>query len=370
MDNLEYNIPCWHELDSYFKNVRQDMIKVNEMLSSNIILFGAGFHGQMVYQYLKKNGITIQAFCDNDESKCGKDIDGVPVILPENIKNNNVDLIFITAQHAVKPIKEQLNEMSFFNVSFDAFYAYKNRSEFENLFNKLFLENKSRRVIIELLKTMLTGNKTYCASVAVDRQFFALPYFFNQGNEVYVDAGAYVGDTVERFIWENNGAFKKIYAFEPGVFQFSALNKRVDRIIDEWAIERKKIDCIRAGLSNVDAEREIFSPPGALIGTSFISFDISSKEKARLYSLDSFLKREPVSFIKVDIEGLEMELLEGAKETISDHQPKIAISIYHKPDDIFNVSNLLKDLVPEYKFAIRQHAPSLMDTILYCWIED
>jgi FkbM family methyltransferase len=197
-----------------------------------------------------------------------------------------------------------------------------------------------------------------------------LPAFRNNGTDIFIDAGAYVGDTVEKFIWENNGVFSHIYAFEPGPAQFNALKKRMARIVDEWAIPSSKITCVDAGLADKEKEGDIACDTHSLTSSSFISLSGRKSNRVRLCSLDSFLGTQPVTFIKADIEGFELDMLRGATSTISRDKPKIAVSIYHKPWDIYEITEYIHSLVPDYNMAIRHHAPSLIETVLYCWIDD
>ncbi len=92
--------------------------------------------------------------------------------------------------------------------------------------------------------------------------------------------------------------------------------------------------------------------------------------KIATYSIDCFFDNIPVTFFKVDIEGFEMRLLYSAKKTILKNNPKIAICTYHKSSDIFDFIDFIKQLVPEYRFALRHHSYSLLETVLYCWCED
>ena len=79
--------------------------------------------------------------------------------------------------------------------------------------------------------------------------YFCLPEFAGNFDKSFVDAGAFVGDTVERFIWENLGTFQHIHAFEPGYRQFKALELRVQQFASEWAFDRASVSLVRAGLS-------------------------------------------------------------------------------------------------------------------------
>jgi hypothetical protein len=71
-------------------------------------------------------------------------------------------------------------------------------------------------------------------------------------------------------------------------------------------------------------------------------------------------------FIKMDIEGSEMEALKGAASTIRTKKPRLAISVYHKPEDIITIPAFLQNLVPEYKFYLRHDClVNLTETVLY-----
>jgi len=92
-------------------------------------------------------------------------------------------------------------------------------------------------------------------------------------------------------------------------------------------------------------------------------------DSIEVYSLDSFLKGNAVTFIKADVEGMEMDLLRGAQTTIRRYKPKMALCVYHYPSDLFEVVEFVRSLVPGYKFSLRQHAPIFGDFVLYCYCE-
>jgi len=75
-----------------------------------------------------------------------------------------------------------------------------------------------------------------------------------------------------------------------------------------------------------------------------------------------------VTFIKMDIEGAEVEAVSGAADIIRSQKPKLAICVYHSKEHIIKIPFLLKKLVPEYKIYLRHHSPSLLDTVCYATI--
>ena len=73
--------------------------------------------------------------------------------------------------------------------------------------------------------------------------------------------------------------------------------------------------------------------------------------------------------MKMDIEGAELRALQGARETILRDKPRMAICIYHKRTDLYEIPQYLLSLVPEYRFKVRQYASNEWETILYAAIE-
>ncbi len=84
-----------------------------------------------------------------------------------------------------------------------------------------------------------------------------------------------------------------------------------------------------------------------------------------LVSLDELLPDTEITFVKMDVEGAEMEALRGAAETIRRNVPKLAISVYHKRNDIFDVPLFIHRLHPRYKFYLRHHSTTFSETVLF-----
>ena len=72
-----------------------------------------------------------------------------------------------------------------------------------------------------------------------------------------------------------------------------------------------------------------------------------------------------MTFIKMDIEGAELEALKGSREIIQRYRPRLAISAYHKKEDLVELPLYIKELVPEYKLYIRHYSNAGVETVLY-----
>ena len=183
-------------------------------------------------------------------------------------------------------------------------------------------------------------------------QYFDCPELNPLGKEeVFIDAGCLNADTSREFVkWAGN-TYKRIIAFEPD-------NGCYDKIVNS-----KDIDNFEVMPYAVWSKREEihFSNSSSGGGKAQEGGDVVVTGE----SIDNVLNGERATFIKMDVEGAELEALKGAANTIKNYKPRLAISIYHKPEDIYEIPQLLMQLRPDYKFYIRHYTSFLWETVLY-----
>ncbi|HPF58161.1 MAG TPA: FkbM family methyltransferase [Candidatus Competibacteraceae bacterium] len=361
------------DVDLLVEQIMPLLSQIEKDFGNGVAVYGAGFVGTWACQYLRSIGAKIKFFIDKDPQKEGTSIYEIPVFLPTDPVISSVSSIFIAARHAIKDVLMSITNKTSNAISFDGYYVAKNYEKFISVRDNFFTDEKSIETYNAILTAMLTGSTKSCREVMEKDMYFSIPEFSGTFNEIFVDAGAFVGDTVERFIWENLGTFKHIYAFEPGLKQFLSLQKRVSRLSEEWAFELDCISMVKAGLSSENGYMVCSFLEDSPIRHGLIKKNSESEMDAlnssEVYSLDSFLRGKPVTFIKADIEGMEMDFLQGAQETICCFKPKMALCAYHYPSDLFEIAEYVRKLVPEYKFSLRQHAPIFGDFVLYCYID-
>ena len=160
---------------------------------------------------------------------------------------------------------------------------------------------------------------------------------------------------VKRYVnvFDNQWKIKKIYAFEPD----EKHSHKCEKILKN----NERVVLIKKGLFDEDGIISFMSQDGE---GSLICED--GEEKIEICKIDT--ESGDATFIKLDIEGAELKALIGAKETIVKNKPKLAISIYHKPEDILQIPMYLKALVPEYKFYLRQYTMSYLECVLYATV--
>ncbi len=176
--------------------------------------------------------------------------------------------------------------------------------------------------------------------------------------EVFVDGGAYTGDTLQQFMdtcKKENVHYKRIIAFEP--------DKRNFALISKFYGKRKDIMLIKKGLYRKEAVLS-FKEEGMNS-----QLNESGECKVDVINVDAISECRDATFIKMDIEGAEMDALYGAQETIMRNRPKLAICIYHSNEDMIQIVEYIHSLVPEYKFYIRHHSKSAVETVAYAVID-
>ncbi len=179
----------------------------------------------------------------------------------------------------------------------------------------------------------------------------------------FIDVGACIGDSAVLF--EREFCDKNIYTFEPTRENFRLLKRTLE------LNNSKRIIPVNKALGAEKGEITINYRPECIGGSSAIfSNDSAIAESVEVTTLDDFVREHniEVGFIKVDIEGFEMEFLKGAKETIATQKPAMLLSIYHQPSDYFGIKPLIESWNLGYKFKIHKGVDLSLttETVLFC----
>lgn len=339
-----------------------------------IVLFGAGENGLVNLNFFRRYDFSNElVFCDNDPNKHGTLIDGIPVIsfcdLKKKYKNSS---IVITARlyhkeilsllidnnlydNVINPLSEQtiVSEVKFFE-DYKNYYDLicDNKHKFAELFN-ILSDYESKMIIYDRLNYCITANSKYLISMkSTNVQYFDTDIFRLTKNEIFIDGGAFTGDTVNEFVHQTKGEFKKIYSFEPEKDKHKEFLKKYSNY--------NNIELIPFGLWR---KKEVLKFHAENTGSSRLSEN--GNVEISVVSMDEFLEGRPVTLIKMDIEGAELDALKGAKKTIQKYKPNLAICVYHNPLDIVNIPLYIKELVPEYKIFFRHYTENSSETVCY-----
>ena len=197
-----------------------------------------------------------------------------------------------------------------------------------------------------------------------DDAYFYPSFFPLTGEEVFCDCGAFDGDTLEDFLKATKGKCKYIYAYEMADENFVELTKKTlwaEQAYKDFSATKYRL--FHAGVWNkidvISYGKEDKGPK-----ESYGVFKKENQYQVAGVTIDETVDL-PTTFIKMDIEGAEMNALMGAKKQIQQNRPKLAICIYHRLQDLWEIPMYIKSLVPEYKFYVRHHTTSIGDTVLY-----
>lgn len=336
-----------------------------------VLILGGGLQGMNVAPILKEE-IPVVAFCDNDRKKQGMMLAGLPCIAPSEISQHENPFVLISTLNHYPAMSRQLSDMGLLFCTLDAYVAHKYCDRFAQVYE--MLDNQSRRIYAGMLLSRISGNQKRISDLCEDQQYFALPQFrFCGSQEIFVDCGAYTGENVQTFLNNQAGLFKRIYTFEANSEALAAMRRRLAYEKDVWLFKGDQIVCERNFVSDRDGVRIPFHVTRDNPTNSYISENAKDVEWIETVSLDRYFERrgeETITFLKADIEGAEWDMLHGAENIIQRSKPKMAISIYHNIFDFFRIPLYLKELVPEYRFAVRQHWNSYEETVLYAFLPE
>lgn len=364
--------------------------------NEKIVLWGTGSLGKLRLKLFRKYGMTdnVVAFCNTfHNSLLEVSIDGCRELSPYQALEKYPDAIFIISsdfyddiisfikknmpttirwiifdQDEIRIEKQLLyyyicepssSIVGFNNSWFDIYDNFEIMGgNYLDYILSILEDNKSRYVIKNRVMGIKTGKLSYFLDIPIDyNQYYSNEYFEICSNEVYLDCGAYNGDTIAEFIKFTNKKYKKILAFEPDVNNF----KKLVRLINEQNLSCVETICAATGSYNGEIG---FSGYGSMTSKLNYSEKINC---VPIVKLDNYMDYCP-TFIKMDIEGAELDTIRGAQKIIQTFKPKLAVCIYHNPIDFYLIPLTLKQLVPDYKFKIRQHQFGFFDLVLYAFV--
>ena len=292
---------------------------------SRIVLYGCGAVSETPLILLRHFGLDADFYCDRNPSLQGKLHFGLLVLSPEQLISEYSDAMVAIA-------------------SFD----------------------HATEIYSDLTRLGFNPAQVFYSRVFPEQIYFGFPEFVFSEHEVYLDCGVCDGLTIKQFHDRVDGKYDKVYGFEPDNenYQCSA------RFIQEMQIP--KVALMNFGVYSMDGVLSFTSETDNVSSHISEDGDLSISVKR----IDDMIGDSAPTFIKMDIEGAELEALHGAENTIRNNKPKLAICLYHKPEDIPLIPQYIHSIVPEYRMWIRPYEIGIRnvgdvhlgETILYACI--
>jgi FkbM family methyltransferase len=354
---------------------------------SNIVIFGAGRFGRLINKKLREVQIQPLAFTDNNLSLWGKQVDGIDVLGPTDAASKfGKSAVFLVAiwngeaQDRMADRIKQLSDLGCQTIVPFGFLFWKYHDVFlphycldlpEKVLNQrhlvsaamqLWSDDFSREEFVSQVGFRISMDFDLISRTVTGRHYFPRNLFSLLTDEVFVDCGAFDGDTVADFVQESGGDFKLVKAFEPDPITFPNLQKRVKHLDEEI---RARVHCTQEAVGR-NPGSITFDATGTMLSVSGRGSTLVSE-----VNLDSALASLNPTFIKFDVEGFELDALAGAMGVLSRSRPILAVSAYHEQSHLWRVPLFLSSLVQErYQFFLRPHGSESWDLVCYAIPEE
>lgn len=321
----------------------------------------------------------IDYFCDKNKDKLEmyKDNKWAKCITVDELKTVEELVVIVMAGNSI-PIQKELNSYGIQTVDCaellfaiiadlprDKEYFKKNSEKILQVYD-ILSDEMSKKIFVNILCNRFAPHLSQYSydTLYSQGEYFSTDLFQVNDNEVFVDCGAYNGDSIQMFLNKVNGNFNKIYAFEMDKENFTKLTYMVHQLPESAS---RKIKCVNAGVWNEDTTVKYGKEDHGSKG-SFSVMKHDNIMEAQAVRLDGVLSNEKITFIKMDIEGAEQAALAGAKKIIEKQKPKMAICVYHRLDAFWDIPLYLKSLVPTYQIGIRHHSRgAVTETVCYAY---
>lgn len=350
--------------DGYARYEYCEFVRKRSKEAPKICLYGTGnFYNNYVQNIDKYDYV-----CDSNPEKWGLVYDGRECISPQQLYELESVIVFVMLGK-YKEVIDELNRhhiesyyfgdlhLNLYDEHYSSNWFIDHKKDMLDTID-LFEDDKSKQIYVNAICNRIAPQ--YAQKIFHEMEekgeYFETGIFSMKEDECYVDAGAYDGDSVMSFLEAVKGEFEQIYAFELEPQNYLAMKNR------QKIAQDNRIQLFNGGVSN--EEKTV-----SIISNGVGSHAVEGGGTAKLISLDSMLNNKRITLIKMDIEGAERDALKGAKKIISNQHPKLAISVYHKLDDMWKIPNYIKELCPDYKIYLRHHTAVAWDTDCYAYVE-
>lgn len=329
-----------------------------------LVLFGSS--PAIDASFLRMFQVPIHCICDNNPRKWGQRLWGLEVIGPDQLQSRypayNV-LILVPFEHEIVPQLRRLPVPPTEIFRLDLYFEEAHTAEFFegekthiDAISAGLGDQLSKDTFEAVIRYRITRDSKLLSRVALPRlsQYFpdsldGTP-FLGEG-EIFADAGAFTGDTVEQFYRTVQGRCHSIYAFEPDGENYRRLTETTRKI--------PNITCVRSAVGDTKGEVRFSSE------ASSSKTDAAGIQVVPADTLDHLLEGVPVTYLKMDVEGMECPALRGAEHLLKTYRPKLAVCTYHSNSDMLRVPELILRINPDYKLYFRHYTTALVETVCY-----
>jgi FkbM family methyltransferase len=372
---------------TYAQRASNALRRLLELNRNRAVVYGAGNLGTRSIACLRSIGIEPLALADGAPDKWGTEVAGLRVLSPsEAAARYGKDCVFIVAvwnaRSRFAQTRAGLASLGCAAVSSPAEVCW----AFPETFTPFFSFDLPHHVVAAKTEVLAAAN--LWADTASIREyeghirwrllgdFAAIPapvdepqYFTHltplSSAETFVDCGAYDGDTLQAFLSKTEGRFERILAIEPAPQTFAQLTSLLRRLPADVA-QRITVKQVAAGTGSEDVALSAVDGTGARVLEAGTAGAVFVKQE----SIDRLCDGLNPTYLKMDIEGAELDALASAAATIARSRPSLAICVYHHQSDIWRVPLAIDAMAPGYRFFLRSHECDGWETVCYAVPEE
>ena len=346
----------------------------------NVVVFGTGQLGKNIIEILRQDNINIICACDNDPNKWGATWEKTEILEPKKAVSLygesalfiiSIFDLFIWDLYEKKNIlapKNYLEKLGCKNVIYySSLYWEYGRDKFtkgspsdwilspseikleysEILKSYNLFEEESKDLFLNILKSRLYHENGWSVQYCSELPHFDTLISENiSEEEVFIDCGAFNGDTLEMFLKKTKNKFEKYFAIEPIEENVSAMQNNIKLLNDDI---KNKINILQYAVGNKNEVLKFKNSGKSSRLTDEVDFTFVKSVK-----LDDLLSAEKPTWIKMDIEGAELNAIKGAAKAIKKYKPKLTICVYHRSSDLWKIPLEIKKICDDYKFYLRR----------------
>ncbi len=325
-----------------------------------IVLYGMGNGADKILDWCEANGVQVQGVFASDEFVRGQQFRGFTVERYDVLRARFGDELLVVIafaserpevlerfaglsqeQQVVAPHLPLFDEAKTVSMEWLAQYEQELQQVYDGL-----ADDASRRVFAATLNYKLSGKLEYLFDCTTQREGDLRELIAPTTDELYLDLGAYNGDTLNELGRLTDWHWRGALAVEPDRRSCRKLRAAAEAL----AAKGLAVEVHEAGIWSEAGELG-FSDSGGRQST-FIG---AQKRSVPVTTIDAVAAGRAVTFIKMDVEGAELQAIAGGRQTISTFRPKLFVAAYHYDMDLFRLPLLLWQLVPEYKIYLRKH---------------
>lgn len=316
-----------------------------------IFIYGMGDGAQKIMNVFSRRNIKVSGIFASDDFVRGHSFEGFKVLKLSDIEAQYDDFVIVLAfaagyEELVDKVHKIAEKHTLYvpdvpvagNGLFTYDYCLEHAEEIQSVYDML-ADDFSRKVYANILNFKISGDIKYLDEVTTPKSEIYKEIIKPNLNEVYVDLGAYNGDTIKEMLSFTRDKYFSVYAMEPDRKNFKKLCKYTEN--------KKHIYAYNSIAWCLDTQLPFATKAGRQSSVATQGNLVEAR------SVDSVLGGKMASIIKMDVEGCEREAIWGCARTIKKFSPKLMISLYHRNEDIFELPLLIKRLNPAYKCYIR-----------------